>query len=61
MATSELVAKLGERGVLCLSIGPNQIRLVTHLDVSRQDVLEAARHIRELADKILFVGGNQAE
>jgi hypothetical protein len=24
-------------------------------------VLEAARHIRELADKILFVGGNQAE
>jgi hypothetical protein len=31
------------------------------LDVSRQDVLEAARHIRELADKILFVGGNQAE
>jgi threonine aldolase len=48
MATSELVAKLGERGVLCLSTGPNQIRLVTHLDVSRQDVLEAARHIREL-------------
>lgn len=61
MATSELVAKLGERGALCLSIGPNQIRLVTHLDVSRQDVLEAAQHIRELADKILFVGGNQAE
>ncbi|MFH1681897.1 MAG: low-specificity L-threonine aldolase [Candidatus Eisenbacteria bacterium] len=36
-----IVAKMAEKGVLFLAIGPGRLRLVTHLDVSRADVEEA--------------------
>lgn len=39
---------LAERGVLVLALGPHMLRAVTHLDVSRADVQEAARVIREV-------------
>jgi len=32
-----LVAGLKECGILCSAIGPHQVRLVTHYDVSRED------------------------
>ncbi|MBI1742774.1 low-specificity L-threonine aldolase [Candidatus Acetothermia bacterium] len=48
MLAADLASKLKERGVLCLPTGPHRIRLVTHLDVSHQETLEAAGHIREI-------------
>jgi threonine aldolase len=39
---------LAERGVLILPVGPRALRAVTHLDVSRQDVAEAAAVIAEV-------------
>jgi threonine aldolase len=41
--------RLRERGVLVLPFGPQQIRAVTHLDVSRADVEQAADPIRAAA------------
>jgi threonine aldolase len=34
-AAAEVEARLAERGVLCLAVGPRRLRLVTHLDVDR--------------------------
>ena len=42
---AELVAKLKGEGVLCSSIGPDQVRLVTHFDVSREDCEKSAEKI----------------
>jgi threonine aldolase len=47
---AQFVAALKEAGVLSLAIGPQQVRLVTHLDVSRQECQRAAAIIREVAD-----------
>lgn len=38
-----IVKKLGDEGVLFLAIGPGRLRLVTHLDVSREQTEEACR------------------
>ncbi|MFQ6130742.1 MAG: GntG family PLP-dependent aldolase [Armatimonadota bacterium] len=43
-----LVARLKERGVLCLPRGPRDIRFVTHHDVSREGVLFAIQAVREI-------------
>ncbi len=43
-----IAAALKERGVLCGAMGKDSIRLVTHLDVSRQDAAKAAEIIRSL-------------
>lgn len=51
MAAEELAAKLRQRGVLTHAIGPQRIRLVTHLDVSREDILEAIRVFRKVLDR----------
>jgi threonine aldolase len=48
ISAAELVAGLAQRGVLCFATGPNRVRLVTHLDLTVEDVTEAARHIGEL-------------
>jgi threonine aldolase len=40
--------RLAERGVLILAFGAAALRAVTHLDVSREDILEAAEVIREV-------------
>jgi threonine aldolase len=43
----KLVAALKPRDILIHAIGPRKIRLVTHLDVNRSDLLSAARAIEE--------------
>lgn len=44
----EFTSKMKDRGVLAHHIGPKRIRLVTHLDVSREDVMEAAKKMKEI-------------
>jgi threonine aldolase len=43
-----LAARLRERGVLVNAMGPRCIRAVTHLDVSREEVLRAAEVLAEI-------------
>jgi threonine aldolase len=45
----ELVRRCGERGVAFLAVGPDRIRLVTHLNVSREDCVRAAEIIASCA------------
>jgi threonine aldolase len=45
----ELVRRCGERGVAFLALGPDRVRLVTHLDVSREDCVRAAEIIASCA------------
>lgn len=47
-AALKLVTDLKSRGVLCSVVGPEQVRLVTHADVSREDCDAAAALLREL-------------
>jgi threonine aldolase len=46
-SSADFLARLRERGVLAGSTGPRQVRFVTHKDVSRQDIEDAARSIEE--------------
>ncbi len=39
---------LADRGILVLALGPRNLRAVTHQDVSREEIVEAARRIREV-------------
>jgi len=48
MKATELVQKFKEAGVLCLSTGEYTIRMVTHLDVSREDCVNAVDIINEV-------------
>ncbi len=43
-----IVERLGAAGILCFSVGPDAIRMVTHLDISHEDTDEICRIIREL-------------
>ena len=43
-----VVAAAGEHGVLASAVGPRALRLVTHLDVSRDDAEAAARVLAKL-------------
>lgn len=43
-----LVTELRKRNILAIAIGPRRIRLVTHLDVTRTDILEATGAIQEI-------------
>ncbi len=45
----ELVRRCGERGVAFLALGPDRMRLVTHLGVSREDCVRAAEIIASCA------------
>ncbi len=47
----KLIAELKQRDILALAIGPRRVRLVTHLDVSRADVLHATQAIHEILKK----------
>jgi threonine aldolase len=53
MKAAELVQKLKEAGVLCLTTGEYTIRMVTHLDVSREDCIKAVAVIKEVAKKYI--------
>lgn len=44
----KLIAELKKRDILALAIGPRRVRLVTHLDVAREDVLQAAQALQEI-------------
>ena len=35
---AELVSKLADRGILALAIGPGRVRMVTHLDITDDDI-----------------------
>lgn len=49
---AQLVAELKTEDVLSLAIGPQQVRMVTHLDVSEAQCKQAAKVIREVAEKM---------
>jgi len=44
----EVVSLLGRRGVRCSAVGPDLIRLVTHLAISSEDVAYALAAAREV-------------
>lgn len=50
--SNEFTAKLLQRGVGALPFGPQHFRLVTHLDVNRQQVQQAAQIIDQLATEM---------
>jgi threonine aldolase len=49
----DLVARLKERGVLANAFGPDAIRLVTHLDVSRGNCIDAAEVLSETMEEAM--------
>ena len=44
----DVVHALEQKGVLCGSSGPDMIRFVTHIDISRKDTAEIARILQEV-------------
>ncbi|HET7754941.1 MAG TPA: GntG family PLP-dependent aldolase, partial [Anaeromyxobacteraceae bacterium] len=59
-SATSFVAKLREVGVLCNAEGarPDVLRLVTHLDVDRQGVVEACGRIEEIVAKEVATGAS---
>lgn len=51
-SAAEFSAELKSQGVLALAIGPLQVRLVTHLDVNEAQCCEAAKIIRQTAERL---------
>jgi threonine aldolase len=51
-SAAQFVAELKTQGVLTLAISPNQVRMVTHLDVSQAQCQQAARVIGETAERL---------
>jgi len=51
-SAAEFVAELKTQNVLSLAISPQQVRMVTHLDVSKAQCLQAAKIIRETAGRL---------
>jgi len=45
---SSLVAEFGKNGIRCVAISANQIRMVTHLDVSEDDIKQVVRLIQTM-------------
>jgi threonine aldolase len=48
MNTSDFSRKLAERGVLAAGINAEQMRFVTHMDVSREECTAALTEIRRI-------------
>ena len=48
MTAAEFTQKLSEKGVLAIAIGEHKVRMVTHLDVSREEIERAISAIREI-------------
>lgn len=44
----EVVHALEQNGILCGAAGPDVVRFVTHLDVSREDITEVVRILQEM-------------
>jgi threonine aldolase len=51
-SAAEFAAELKAAGVLSLAISPTQVRMVTHLDVSEAQCVQAAKIIRESAERL---------
>ena len=51
-SAAEFAAELKAAGVLSLAISPAQVRMVTHLDVTEAQCAQAAKIIRETADRL---------
>ncbi len=47
-SAEEFTLAMKEKGILVHNIDPTRIRLVTHLDVSREDILKAIEKMREV-------------
>jgi threonine aldolase len=52
LRADELAARLAQRGVLASVYGPKMMRLVTHHDVSRDDVERAAAAVIEVCEEL---------
>jgi len=48
MGAADLSAKLKERGVLANAVDPKQMRMVTHYDVSEEEIERAIRAVQEI-------------
>ncbi len=46
---AQMVSELGERGVLAIPVSRDEVRLVTHRDVSREQIERALAIVRDLA------------
>jgi threonine aldolase len=51
-SAAEFAAELKSRELLALAIGPQQVRMVTHLDVSEAQCVQAGKIIRETASRL---------
>ena len=50
LSSAEFLSRLGELGVMAVATGVEQVRFVTHKDVSRADVEQALKTIREIVN-----------
>ena len=57
-SAAELAAELKAQGVWCLAIGPQQVRLVTHLDVTEAQCRQAAKILLETVSR--FASGKKS-
>jgi threonine aldolase len=48
LSAADLAARLRAEGVLVSTMGPNRVRVCTHLDVTHADVIEAVAVVRRL-------------
>jgi threonine aldolase len=55
-AQQELVVRMKERGILISTVGQNVLRLVTHLDLSRADCIDAAEALTQEIEAIVTQG-----
>jgi threonine aldolase len=51
-AAARWVEELQKRGVRCLALGANRVRLVTHLDVDDADIARAQAALRAVAEEL---------
>lgn len=54
---ADFVAGLAHRGVACMAVAPQSIRMVTHRDVDRQEIEAACGAIRKVAVGVLQAAG----
>jgi threonine aldolase len=50
-SASELLKTLAQRGVLAVPVDNERVRMVTHLDVNRDDVERAGNIVREVLQR----------
>ena len=55
---AQFIWRLKERGLMTLAIGPERVRMVTHLDVNASDVQQAITILNEVANEVANGVGN---